>query len=405
MLISVVQSATGIIVRMKILTQATAYPSGLTGLTSASTGLIISTIADNEATPTTYTVAGSTIEAVTTLGTYVAPTATKCRFKEVDATNHPGICEMHFANARYAISNSKYLLISIAGTTTNLIQSDALIQLQTFDPYSITNPVNATQLNGASLTARDIGASVLLSTGTGTGQLDFTSGVVKANLAQILGTALTETAGLIAGAFKQFFNVASPTSTLNTITTVTNLTNTPTTGDFNATQKTSLNAATPASVVGNVGGVAGVTFPANVASPTNITAGTIANLTNAPSNGDFTATMKTSLNAATPASVQNISAQTGDTFAGLTTVNNNVLALPAVVGARVISTAPTAGTWDEALAFALSGMGKGKVTYVHPSAPTVADGVLTIYAKDGTTVLKTFNGVTVDALGNVTARA
>lgn len=51
---------------------------------------------------------------------------------------------------------------------------------------------------------------------------------------------------------------------------------------------------------------AGVTFPSSVASPTNITAGTITtatNLTNAPTAGDFTSTMKTSLNAATPASV------------------------------------------------------------------------------------------------------
>jgi hypothetical protein len=72
--------------------------------------------------------------------------------------------------------------------------------------------VNTTHLAGTSQTARDIGASVLLSTGTGTGQLDFTSGVVKANLAQILGTALTETAGQIAAGFKKFFNVASPTA-------------------------------------------------------------------------------------------------------------------------------------------------------------------------------------------------
>lgn len=40
---------------------------------------------------------------------------------------------------------------------------------------------------GTAQTARDIGASVLLSTGTGTGQLDFTSGVVKANATQLLG--------------------------------------------------------------------------------------------------------------------------------------------------------------------------------------------------------------------------
>lgn len=77
--------------------------------------------------------------------------------------------------------------------------------------------VNATQLNGTGLTGRDIGASVLLSPGTATGQLDITSGVVKANLAQILGTALTETAGQIAAGFKKLFDVASPVFTLTSV--------------------------------------------------------------------------------------------------------------------------------------------------------------------------------------------
>lgn len=74
--------------------------------------------------------------------------------------------------------------------------------------------------SGTAQTARDVGASVLLSSGSGTGQLDFTAGVVKANLAQILGTPLTETAGQIAAAFKKFFDIGSPTSTMNVITTV-----------------------------------------------------------------------------------------------------------------------------------------------------------------------------------------
>ena len=39
----------------------------------------------------------------------------------------------------------------------------------------------------------------------------------KANLVSILGTALTETAGQIAAAFKKFFNVAAPTGTVNSI--------------------------------------------------------------------------------------------------------------------------------------------------------------------------------------------
>lgn len=76
---------------------------------------------------------------------------------------------------------------------------------------------NVTHIADTSQTARDVGASVLLSAGTGTGQLDFTSGVVKSNLAQILGTALTETAGQIAAGFKKFFNVATPSGTVNSI--------------------------------------------------------------------------------------------------------------------------------------------------------------------------------------------
>ena len=72
-----------------------------------------------------------------------------------------------------------------------------------------TPDVNAKQLGGTTQTGRDIGTSVLLSSGSGAGQLDFTSGVVKSNLAQILGTALTETAGWLAAGFKKLFNVVN----------------------------------------------------------------------------------------------------------------------------------------------------------------------------------------------------
>jgi hypothetical protein len=41
--------------------------------------------------------------------------------------------------------------------------------------------------------------------------------VVKANLIQILGTAITETAGQIAAAFTKFFNKATPTGTINSL--------------------------------------------------------------------------------------------------------------------------------------------------------------------------------------------
>ncbi len=96
---------------------------GLPGLLFSSTGLIISTITGNEETATTYTAAGNTIETITTLGTYAPPTATKCRFKEVDATNHKGLYEVQLPDARFAVSGAKKLIISITGAA-NLLDAD-----------------------------------------------------------------------------------------------------------------------------------------------------------------------------------------------------------------------------------------------------------------------------------------
>ena len=45
----------------------------------------------------------------------------------------------------------------------------------------------------------------------------FGNDLLDVSLVQILGTALTETAGLIAGGFKKLFNVATPTGTLNSL--------------------------------------------------------------------------------------------------------------------------------------------------------------------------------------------
>lgn len=75
----------------------------------------------------------------------------------------------------------------------------------------------------------------------------YAGGTIKLgiNLVQILGTTLTETAGQIAAAFKQFFDVGTPTGTMKAITnvvTATNLTNAPTSGDLTTAMKASVNA-------------------------------------------------------------------------------------------------------------------------------------------------------------------
>jgi hypothetical protein len=237
---------------------------------------------------------------------------------------------------------------------------------------------NISHLAGTVLTGRDVGASVLLSSGTGTGQLDVTSGVVKANATQILGTAVSTpaTAGILDVNLKNIANAAVSTSTAQLGVNLVNIAGaavntasaqlgvnvvTRANIDFGALQKTSLNAATPASVTGAVGSVTGAvgSIAANgitatsiatdainaasvkadavtkiqngLATPTNITAGvitTVTNLTNAPTNGDLTATMKTSVTTACTASTPTISTL------GANTITATSIATGAITSAK-----------------------------------------------------------------------
>jgi hypothetical protein len=175
MLIDYVLGQTGIILRVKIRNSSVSTGAGLTGLTSASSGLRISTIADNEPSAIAYTVASSTIETISTLGTYDAPTATKARFSQLDATNHPGVYEIQIANARFAVSGAKSLLVSVSGATS-AAECDAVIPLRSVNPY-----------DGAAFGLSRLDAAVTTRMATFTLPANFSllsingSGVVKAN--------------------------------------------------------------------------------------------------------------------------------------------------------------------------------------------------------------------------------
>ena len=116
------------VIRVVIGNSAVTTGAGLTGLTHASAGLIISTIKIGEAVATAYTQAAGNIESLAVFGTYETPTASKCRFREVDATNHPGLYEIHIANARFA--SDSLMGVTISGytgirETTFEVQMDA----------------------------------------------------------------------------------------------------------------------------------------------------------------------------------------------------------------------------------------------------------------------------------------
>lgn len=128
---------TGAILRVKILDASSTSGAGKTGLAFNSAGLVIATIASNEATPTVYSQVAGAIETIATLGTHATPTAGKCRFKEVDATNHPGLYEIQLADARFNVSGARHLIVSISGVS-GAAQCDAEVQLVAVDLYDST---------------------------------------------------------------------------------------------------------------------------------------------------------------------------------------------------------------------------------------------------------------------------
>lgn len=131
------------------------------------------------------------------------------------------------------------------------------------------------------------------------------------------GRALDVSAGGEAGI--DFANIGSPTTTVNLSGTT-----------IATTQKVDVETIKTQAVTA----AAGVTFPTSIASPTNITAGTITtvtNLTNAPTAGDFTATMKTSIGTAVAASaVASVTGNVGGNVTG--SVGSVVGAVGSVTG-------------------------------------------------------------------------
>lgn len=94
--------------------------------------------------------------------------------------------------------------VTIDSQTVNFIA--ATFRLAAAETVAGVPNVNTTHITATAQTARDIGASVLLSPGTGTGQLSITTGVVNANAVQISGdstaadnleTAFDDTAGAV----------------------------------------------------------------------------------------------------------------------------------------------------------------------------------------------------------------
>lgn len=186
------RGATSNILRVFLQDSTSTTGAGKTALTNTSTGLIISTIADNEATATTYTAAATNVETVTTLGTFAAPTASKCRFREVDATNFPGVYEIHIADARYAVASSTQLLVSIQCTGVAPVMAE--VQLIAVDL------MDTVRLGLTAIPDVAQGNTGAISTGNATGQVTVVSTAIGAITSTSFAAGAIDAAAIAANA-------------------------------------------------------------------------------------------------------------------------------------------------------------------------------------------------------------
>jgi hypothetical protein len=100
-------------------------------------------------------------------------------FVAVSDSNMPGVYRLDLPDAACA-TGARAVEVMVKGTGV----------LAGFVTIDLNAEVNTTHLNGTSQTGRDIGASVLISSGTGTGQLSVSSGVIAANPTSWNGTPI-----------------------------------------------------------------------------------------------------------------------------------------------------------------------------------------------------------------------
>lgn len=136
-------------VKLQILVKDATTGLRKTGLTEATSGLILSARPDNAATATVYTAAATNIETIATLGTYVAPTTNKIRFKEVDATNSPGVYELQAANALFSTANARTLTFDAVGT--GIIAEPLRVVLTAVNPNVTVSSISADAVNASAL--------------------------------------------------------------------------------------------------------------------------------------------------------------------------------------------------------------------------------------------------------------
>lgn len=288
-------------------------------------------------------------------------------FKEVDATNMPGIYRLDVPDAAFAAGAGDDVVIVLKGAT-GMVQASVDVQLVAWDPQDAVRG-GLTALPNAAAEA----AGGLYTRGTGAGQINqdangrvdvngkaWAGGAIPAP--NVTGVPLVDDKYLLGTVYS-----TPATAGIQDINVINwkGATAPAMTGDAYARLGAPAGASISADVAavksdtGNIGTAgAGLTalgdtriahLDADVstrATPTNITAGTITtvtNLTNAPTAGDLTATMKASVTTAATAATPTVSSVSGSVGSVAGNVGGNVVGSVGSVAGAVASVTGNVG--------------------------------------------------------------
>ena len=169
------RGATSVILHVEIMDTSSTTGGRKTAMTFETASIACAKIRPGETITT-----GITFEDITTLGTYQAPTsAAYIRFKEVDATNWPGLYEVHLHNDWLNVTNTRREVSFVLRGAANMMQTPVEIELTGMNLNTNQLPDDSLDLitiDGKTFRAamRYIGATCAgESSGAGTGTEEF----------------------------------------------------------------------------------------------------------------------------------------------------------------------------------------------------------------------------------------
>lgn len=255
--------------------------AGLTGLTNASAGLTAYYHRDTDTTATSISLVTMTVGTFTSGG-----------FKEIDATNMPGWYQFCPPNAAFN-SGAANVGFHLKGATNMAplpieVDLNAQVDVEFWQGTAVATPatagipdINVKNMNNIAATS-----ITTINANQGTTQpVNFTgtgaSALAKSDMVDIAGAAVSTTSAQIG---VNAVNIGGTAAASATIGTVTNLTNAPTAGDLTATMKTSVenavwNAARSSHTTAGSFGEGAASVQGNVTGSVGSVTGSVASVT------------------------------------------------------------------------------------------------------------------------------